>query len=74
MSENDDLTNLEIMGSNTLYVTLLGDKRGSSTKLMLQVLNTDSYVHSNRYAKMMGIYEGDKENSDCIWSINRQFD
>ena len=55
------------MGSNTLYVTLLED--GSSTKLMLQILNTDSHVHSNKYAKMVGIYEGDKENRDCIESI-----
>ena len=31
---------------------------------MLQVLNRDSYVHSNRYAKMISIYEGDKENRD----------
>ena len=36
---------------------------------MLQVLNTDSHVHSNRYAKMIDIYEGDKANRDCIESI-----
>ena len=33
---------------------------------MLQVLNRDSRVHSNRYAKMIGIYEVDKENRDCL--------
>ena len=32
---------------------------------MLQVLNRDSH-DSNRYTKMIGIYEGDKENRDCI--------
>ena len=36
---------------------------------MLQVLNRDSHVHSDRYAKMIGIYEGDKENRDCIECI-----
>ena len=36
---------------------------------MLQVLNRDPHVHSNRYAKMVGIYEGDKENRDCIERI-----
>ena len=60
LSENDDLSNLEIMGSNTLYVTFLGDKGESSTKLMLQVLNTDSHVHSNSYAKMTGIFKAIK--------------
>ena len=33
---------------------------------MLQVLNRDSHAHSNKYAKMIRIYEGDKENRDCI--------
>ena len=36
---------------------------------MLQVLNRDAHVHSNRYAKMIGTYEGDKENRDCIECI-----
>ena len=39
-------------------------QRRTSNKLMLQVLNRDSYVHSNRHAKMISIYEGDKENRD----------
>ena len=69
MTENDELTNLEIVGQNTLYVSLLVDKGGTSTKLLLQVLNTESQAHSNRYAKMIGIYEGDKENRDCIEGI-----
>ena len=36
---------------------------------MLQVLNRDSHVHSKRYAKMIDIYESDKENRDCIERI-----
>ena len=36
---------------------------------MLQVLNRDSHVHSNRYSKMIDIYKGDKENRDCIERI-----
>ena len=36
---------------------------------MLQVLNRDSHVHSNRHAKIIGIYEGDKEYRDCIEGI-----
>ena len=69
MIDNNELTNLEIVGQNTLYVSLLGDKGGTSTKLLLQVLNTESQAHSNRYSKMIGIYEGDKENRDCIEGI-----
>ena len=44
-------------------------KGGSSNKLMLQVLNRDSHVHSNRHTKLIGICEGDKENRDCIERI-----
>ena len=36
---------------------------------MLQILNRDSHVHSNTFAKMIGINEGDKENRDCIECI-----
>ena len=60
MTENNELTNLEVVGQNTLYVFLLGDKRRTSTKLLLQVLNTESQAHSNQCAKMIGIYESDK--------------
>ena len=60
MTENNELTNLEVVGQNTLYVSLLGDKERTSTKLLLQVLNTESQAHSNQYAKMIGIYESDK--------------
>ena len=51
MTENNELTNLEVVGQNTLYVSLLGDKGRTSTKLLLQVLNTESQAHSNQYAK-----------------------
>ena len=60
MTENNELTNLEVVGQNTLYVSLLGDKGRTSTKLLLQVLNAESQAHSKQYAKMIGIYDSDK--------------
>ena len=60
MTENNELTNLEVVGQNTLYVSLLGDKGRTSVKLLLSVLNTESRAHSNQYAKMIGVYESDK--------------
>ena len=68
--ESNSLKSPENINENTLYITLLGDKGGTSTKLLLQVLNTnDSLVHSNRAAKMIAIYEGDKESRECIEAI-----
>ena len=61
--ESDSLETPGNINNNTLYISLLGDKGGTSTKLLLQVLNTkDLIMQSNRTAKMIGIYEGDKEN------------
>ena len=66
----DALETPDNIDSNTLYLLLPGDKGGSSTKLLLQVLNTaDVHTHSNRYAKLIGIYEGDKENRECIEAV-----
>ena len=57
--ESNSLKSPENINENTLYITLLGDKGGTSTKLLLQVLNiNDSLMHSNRAAKMIAIYEG----------------
>ena len=42
ITENNELTNLEVVGQNTLYVSLLGDKGRTSAKLLLQVLTTES--------------------------------
>ena len=64
-AESANAHNCQKLSFDTLFVF----KGGSSSKLTLQVLNTDSHVHSNRYAKMIGIYEGDKENRVCIGSI-----
>ena len=61
--ESDSLATPRNINNNTLYVSLLGDKGGTSTKLLLQVLNTFSIIHSNREAKMIGVYEGDKESA-----------
>ena len=61
--ESDSLATPGNINNNTLYISLLGDKGGTSTKLLLQVLNTFSIIHSNREAKMIGMYEGDKESA-----------
>ena len=60
LTEINELTNLEVVGQNTLHVSLLGDIGTTSTELLLQVLNTESQAHSNQYAEMIGIYESDK--------------
>ena len=62
------LENLPGLPNNELYVLLTGDKGGSSTKVMLQILNTKS-GHSVRSAKLIGLYEGEKDNRERIEAI-----
>ena len=70
LTQNNELKTAENLDSNTLYTSFIGDKGGSSTKLLLQLLNTNNLTtHSNRYAKMIGIYEGDKETRECIEAV-----
>ena len=70
LTESNSLKSSENKNENTFYISLLGDKGGTSTKLLLQVLNTnDSLVHSHCSAKMTAIYEGDKESRESIEAI-----
>ena len=59
---------------NLLWILLTGDKGGKSTKLLLQFLNCEEQ-HSTHTARLLAIYEGDKDNHQCIqkifWSCNR---
>ena len=46
------------------------DKGSSSTKILLQVLNVKSESqHSTRFAKLIGIFEGDKHSWECVEAI-----
>lgn len=51
--------------NNLLWVLLTGDKGGKSTKLLLQFLNCKEQ-HSIHTARLLAIYEGDKDNYQCI--------
>ena len=62
------LENLPRLPNDEVYVLLTGDKGGSSTKVMLQILNNKSGQSVNS-AKLIGIYEGEKE----IGNMLRQF-
>ena len=66
----DALETPDNIDSITLYLLFPGGKGSSSTKLLSQVLNTTNvHTHSNRYAKLIGTYEGDKENRECIEDV-----
>ena len=51
-----------------LWVLLTGDKGGKSTKLLLQFLNCKEQ-HSIHTACLLAIYEGDKDNYQCIQKV-----
>ena len=51
-----------------LWVLLTGDKGGKSTKLLLQFLNCEEQ-HSTRTARLLAIYEGDKDNYQCFQKV-----
>ena len=53
---------------NLLWVLLTGDKGGKSTKLLLQFLNCKEQ-HSIHTARLLAIYEGDKDNYQCTQKV-----
>ena len=53
---------------NLLWVLLTGDKGGKSTKLLLQFLNCKEQ-HSIQTARLLAIFEGDKDNYQCIQKV-----
>lgn len=53
---------------NTLWVLLSGNQGGKFTKLLLQCLNCNEQ-HSVHTAPLLAIYEGDKDNYECIENI-----
>ena len=53
---------------NVLWVLLSGDKGGKSTKLLLQFLNCND-PHSVHTARLLAIFEGDKDNYECIEKV-----
>ena len=53
---------------NLLWILLTGDKGGKSTKLLLQFLNCGEQ-HSTHTACLLAIYEGDKDNHQCIQKV-----
>ena len=61
-------TSLPNIPNQELYLLLSGDKGGNSTKLMLQILNTKS-SQSVRTAKLIRIFEGEKDNHECVEAI-----
>ena len=55
---------------NMLYVMMAGDKRSSSTKILLQVLNVKSESqHSTPFTKLIRIFEGDKDSCESVDAI-----
>ena len=53
---------------NVLWALLTGDKGGKSTKLLLQFLNCKEQ-HSVRTARLLAIFEGGKDNYECIKEV-----
>lgn len=53
---------------NLLWVLLTGDKGGKSTKLLMQFLNCKEQ-HSIQTAQLLAIFEGDKDNYQCIQKV-----
>ena len=68
LSESGFLAELSNIPKNLLWVLLTGDKGGKSTKLLLQFLNCKEQ-HSIHTARLLAIYEGDKDNYQCMQKV-----
>lgn len=54
---------------NHMVVLIAGDKGSSQTKLMMTLLNS-SNQHSRKRAKMLAIFEGDKDTRECMEKVS----
>ena len=55
---------------NMLYILMADDKDSSSTKILLQNLDVKSESqHSICFAKLIGVFEGDKTSWECVEAI-----
>ena len=52
-----------------MLVLLSGDKGGSMTKLLLQIINT-KFSQSVRQAKVIAIFDGEQDNRECIEHVS----
>lgn len=68
LNESGMLVEKSNIPKNVLWVLLTGDKGGKSTKLLLQFLNCKEQ-HSVHTARLLAIYEGDKDNYECIEKV-----
>ena len=68
LSESDFLAEKSNIPKNLFWVLLTGDKGGKSTKLLLQFLNCKEQ-HSIHTARLLAIYEGDKDNYQCMQKV-----
>ncbi|KAJ7391182.1 hypothetical protein OS493_019313 [Desmophyllum pertusum] len=68
LNESDHFVKKSNVPNNVLWVLLTGDKGGKSTKLMLQFLNCKEQ-HSVNTARLLAIFEGDKDNYECIEKV-----
>lgn len=68
LNESGMLVEKSNIPKNVLWVLLTGDKGGKSTKLLLQFLNCKE-EHSVHTARLLAIFEGDKDNYECIEKV-----
>ena len=68
MNESGLLVKKNNIPENVLWVLLSGDKGGKSTKLLLQFLNCKEQ-HSVNTARLLAIFEGDKDNYEWIQKV-----
>ena len=68
MNESGLLVKKNNIPENVLWVVLSGDKGGKSTKLLLEFLNCREQ-HSVNTARLLAIFEGDKDNYECIQKV-----
>ena len=65
LQDSGQLETLTNCPRETLWIHISGDKGGKSTKLMMQIINS-SNRHSIKSAKLLGMFEGGKDNRNNI--------
>lgn len=72
LNAHGEISTIPNIQENHMLVLITGDKGSAQTKLMMTLLNSTNQ-HSQKRAKMLAIFEGDKDTRECMEKASMHF-
>lgn len=72
LNTQGEISTIPNIQENHMLAFITGDKGSAQTKLMMTLLNSTNQ-HSQKRAKMLAIFEGDKDTRECMEKASMHF-